>query len=73
MAQPVWAHVATDLFLLSPAIAADPGGSVTESDAIRLFLEQSPQARRIPLIGRSADAEWRREARLSNPEVAYQI
>ena len=73
MALSVWARVAIVLFSLSTATAADLGDRVTESDAIRLFLEQSPQARRIPLIGQSADAEWRREARLSNPEVAYQI
>lgn len=73
MAKPVWACVATFMLLLTPAAATDRGRAVTESDALRLFLEQSPQARRIPLQRLSAEATWRREALPSNPELSYQV
>jgi cobalt-zinc-cadmium efflux system outer membrane protein len=67
------ARVALVLVLLIPAIAVASDEPVTESVAIRLFNEQSPQARRVPLIEQSVGAERRRDARPSNPEVAYQI
>jgi cobalt-zinc-cadmium efflux system outer membrane protein len=65
--------VAAVLFLSSPMIWAESGEPVTEAEAVRLFLERSPQARRIPLVERSGGAEWRREALVSNPEVAYEL
>jgi cobalt-zinc-cadmium efflux system outer membrane protein len=59
--------------VLSTAVAPASTGSVTEADAIRLFLEQSPQARRVPLVVGSVDAALRVETRVSNPDVAYQV
>jgi cobalt-zinc-cadmium efflux system outer membrane protein len=38
-----------------------------------MFLEQSPQARRVPLVAQSAGAERREDAQVSNPAVAYQV
>jgi cobalt-zinc-cadmium efflux system outer membrane protein len=69
----MWARVAVVLVLLIPTSAATSGEPVTESDAIRLFLEESPQARRVPVIMQSADAASRVEARVANPDIAYQI
>jgi outer membrane protein TolC len=73
MALSMRARVAVVLLLLSPASAAVSGEPVTESEAIRLFLEESPQARRLPLIVESVNAASRVEARVANPEIAYQI
>jgi hypothetical protein len=44
------ARAALVITVLSTAVALASTGSVTETDAIRLFLEQSPQARRVPLF-----------------------
>ncbi|MBT8485852.1 MAG: TolC family protein, partial [Phycisphaerae bacterium] len=57
----------------STVVAPASTGSVTEAAAIRLFLEQSPQARRVPLVLESVDAALRVQTRVSNPEVAYQV
>jgi cobalt-zinc-cadmium efflux system outer membrane protein len=65
--------VALVITVLSTAVAPASIGSVTEADAIRLFLEQSPQARRVPLVVESVDAALRVETRVSNPDVAYQV
>jgi len=67
------AHVALVLTALSPSVASASAVPVTEADAVRLFLEQSPQARRVPLVVRSVDGALRVETRVANPEVAYQV
>ena len=59
--------------LLSTAVAPASAEAVTESQAIRLFLEQSPQARRVDSIERASDAALRSEARVADPELAYQV
>ncbi|MDH3593169.1 MAG: TolC family protein, partial [Planctomycetota bacterium] len=46
---------------------------LTEADAIRLFLEQSPQARRGPASERAVRASLRQDARTADPNVAYEI
>jgi cobalt-zinc-cadmium efflux system outer membrane protein len=58
---------------LLPAVAVASDEPVTESDALRLFLEESPQAQKVPLIVQSIGAELRMDARVSNPDVAYQV
>jgi len=67
------ACVACVITVLSTSAAPASAGPVTETEAIRLFLEQSPQARRVPLVVRSVDAALRVETRVANPEIAYQI
>ena len=42
--------------LLCPASVAAPVSSVTEAEAVRLFLEQSPQAAKVPLVEASAES-----------------
>ena len=59
--------------VLSVSVAPASSGAVTEAVAIRIFLEQSPQARRVPLVERSVDAALRIETRVANPDVAYQV
>jgi len=66
-------RVAFASVLLLPSFAFAAAESVTEADAVHLFLEQSPQAQRVPLVVRSVDAALRVEARVANPEIAYQI
>lgn len=61
------------LLLIAPASPAPSGEPVTESEAVRLFLEESPYARRIPVVARSASSARRELGLPSNPEVAYQI
>lgn len=61
------------LALLSAAVAFTPNAALTEVEALRLFMEQSPQAHRVPLLERAAAAAMRAEARVANPEVSYQI
>jgi cobalt-zinc-cadmium efflux system outer membrane protein len=73
MAPSVKARVAAVLIVLTPVAAAAAVETVTERDAIRIFLEQSPQARLGPLIERSVAADIRRGAPLPNPAVAYQV
>jgi cobalt-zinc-cadmium efflux system outer membrane protein len=73
MASSMRAPVATSLFLTLSAIAMASGESITESGAVRLFIEQSPNARTIPLIQRSVEEEGRAVARPHNPSVAYQV
>jgi cobalt-zinc-cadmium efflux system outer membrane protein len=65
--------VAVIFVLLLPAVAVASDEPVTESDALRLFLEESPQAQKVPLIVQSIGAELRVDARVSNPDVAYQV
>jgi cobalt-zinc-cadmium efflux system outer membrane protein len=73
MAPSTRACMAVIIMLFLPAVASASGEAVTEAQAIRLFLEQSPQARRVPLIELSVGASRRSVAPISNPEVAYQV
>ncbi len=66
------AQVAFVLGLLSLSVA-HASGTVTEPDAIRIFLGQSPQARRVAVIERTVEAELRLETRVANPNIAYQV
>ena len=59
--------------VLSASIAPASSSAMTEAAAIRIFLEQSPQARRVPLVERSVDAALRIETRVANPDVAYLV
>ena len=67
------ARVAFVLIVLSISAAPASPGSITEAESVRLFLERSPQARRVPLAVRSVDAALRVETRVANPEIAYQV
>ena len=67
------ARVAFMFVLMSSAITLASSGPVTEGEAIRLFMEQSPRARQVPLVVRSVDAELRVDARVANPEINYQV
>jgi cobalt-zinc-cadmium efflux system outer membrane protein len=59
------------LSLSSVALASS--SPITEADAVRIFLEESPRARSVPVIVQSVEAELRVDAPISNPSVAYQI
>ncbi|MCP3978496.1 MAG: TolC family protein [bacterium] len=73
MAPSVRPVVAIILFLLLPIGAAASARSVTEAEAFRLFLEQSPDARLAPAVLRAASAESRLETPVSNPELSYSV
>jgi len=67
-------HVAFVLvFLLLSSVALASSTPITEADAVRLFLEESPRAQSVPVIVQSVGAEFRLDAPVSNPSVAYQI
>ena len=65
--------IAVLLSVTTGAAAAASVEPLSESEAIRLYLEQSPRARMVPLIQASVAAERREDALLPNPVVAYQI
>ena len=67
------AQVAFVFDVLCTSVAPASAGGVTEAEAVRIFLEQSPQALRVPVIERAVDAALRVETRVANPEVAYQV
>jgi cobalt-zinc-cadmium efflux system outer membrane protein len=67
------ARVAFVFVLLLPSFTLASSETVTEADSIRLFLEESPQARTVPLTVQSVGAQLRVDTRVSNPSVAYQI
>jgi cobalt-zinc-cadmium efflux system outer membrane protein len=46
---------------------------ISEQEAVRVFLEQSPQARRASLAERAEAAARRDRAQPSNPRVSYQV
>lgn len=74
MASPLRARVAVLICFLSISVSAVTSDApVTEPEAIRLFLEESPQAQRVSVIVRSADAASRVEAPVANPEIAYLV
>lgn len=72
----VWswrARVAFILVVLLNPLAAASAVAVTEAEAIRVFLERSPQARRVPLIEQRVEAALREDTRVANPQVSYQV
>ena len=73
MEPPVWAGLA--LILISFDVSATYGSTkaITEADAIRIFLDESPQARLVSLHAEAVGAELSIGAEVSNPTVAYQI
>jgi len=72
MTTTVGPRVALALGLLFPAFATASDEVITESDAVRLFLDRSPQAQRIPLIEQSAGDARRVDAVLANPEITFE-
>jgi len=73
MESPVGARAALVIACFLPPAALASGDAVTEADAIRLFLEDSPQARAVPVTIRAVDAESRLDTRVANPNVSYAI
>jgi cobalt-zinc-cadmium efflux system outer membrane protein len=65
--------MAVVFILFLPVLSVASAEAVTEADAIRLFHEQSPRARQVPLIAQTAGAELRIDSRVANPEVTYQV
>ena len=65
--------VALLVLMLSPALVAEQRPAVSESEALRLFLEESPHARKVPLASREVEAEMRGRSLLANPEIGYAI
>jgi len=64
-------RVALVLVILASSIM--PAFAVTEAEAIGIFLEQSPQARRVTTIEQGVDAALRVDSHVANPVVAYQV
>jgi cobalt-zinc-cadmium efflux system outer membrane protein len=58
--------------MLSTSLAP-AAGTISEADAIRMFVEHWPQARRVPVVQRSVDAAFRAESRITDPQLAYQV
>jgi cobalt-zinc-cadmium efflux system outer membrane protein len=71
MASTMQARVAIFFIAMNLAVVSAAGATFTESDAIALFLEASPQAQQVPVIERSANAANRVEAPVANPEIGY--
>ncbi|NIM02258.1 MAG: TolC family protein [Acidobacteria bacterium] len=68
-----WRVRATLVLTALSVLIAPASAGVTEEEALRVFLEQSPQARRPPVIERAVDAALRAETRIANPELSYQV
>jgi cobalt-zinc-cadmium efflux system outer membrane protein len=68
-----WACVALAVVSVESPAAPRPSGRVTEADVIRLFLDDSPQARLVLLRAEGTGAERRMGSEVPNPAVAYQI
>lgn len=72
-----WSYGAQTAFALSSVILTSfvpaASGALSEADATRIFLEQSPQARRVAAIERSVDAAERVASRPENPNIAYSV
>jgi cobalt-zinc-cadmium efflux system outer membrane protein len=73
MRPPLWAGVALILFSINSSTAVDPAGSITEVDAVRLFLDESPQAPLISLRAEATGAAANIGTEVANPSVTYQI
>lgn len=65
--------VAVFLALSIPVRVTAPDAVLTEQDAVRLFLERSPQSRKPPLVETAVREDSRGAALLSNPVVGYQV
>jgi cobalt-zinc-cadmium efflux system outer membrane protein len=61
------------VLVLSSIPVANASDVVSEPEAIRMFLERSPQARRVAVIERTVDAELRVDTRVANPSIAYEV
>ncbi len=73
MQPPVWACLALILVLFEASATFGSTRAITEADAIRIFLQESPQARLVSLNAEAAGAELSIGDEVSNPTVAYQI
>ena len=73
MGMPIKVHVALIIAGTVSTIAVGSNLSVTESDAIRLYLETSPRAEALPLRVQAVDAELRVDAVTPNPTVTYAV
>lgn len=70
----VWIWACAALAVVPASLAEPrPSGPVSEEDAIRLFLEGSPQARLVALRAEKVRAEARAGNEVSNPAIAYQV
>jgi len=67
------AGLALVIFFFLSSLGVASNEAITEADAIRLFLAESPQARVVPLTKKSVDAELRRDALVPNPLIAYEV
>ena len=66
-------RVAFVIVLLLPSVALASSMTVTEEDAVRLFLDESPQARLASLRAEATGAEANIGTEVANPTVTYQI
>jgi cobalt-zinc-cadmium efflux system outer membrane protein len=73
MGLPIRAHVAFIVACTVSTVAFGSSASVSESDAIRLYLEESPRVQALPLRVQAVDAALRIDAVLPNPTVTYAI
>ena len=73
MRPPLWAGVALILLSVNSSTAVDPPASITEVDAVRLFLDESPQARLVSLRAEATGAAANIGTEVANPSVTYQI
>jgi cobalt-zinc-cadmium efflux system outer membrane protein len=73
MGMPIKVYVALIVACTVSTIAVGSNLSVTESDAIRLYLETSPRAEALPLRVQAVDAELRVDAVTPNPTVTYSV
>ncbi|MHC4140447.1 MAG: TolC family protein [Planctomycetota bacterium] len=73
MQPPVWAGLALILVSFEASASLAPTRAITEADAVRIFLDESPQARLVSLNAEAAGAELSTGTEVSNPSVAYQI
>ncbi len=64
---------ALTFLVVSIAFVTASAAAVTEVEAVRLFLQSSPRADRGALAERSVRARLQAEARIANPEIAYQL
>lgn len=69
----VWACMALAVVPVESLAAPRPSGPVSEVDAIRLFLDGSPQAQLVALRAERAGAARRAGNEVSNPAIAYQV
>jgi len=73
MKPPVWAGVALVLISFDSTIALGASGDITEAEAVRMFLAESPQSRMVLLRAEAAGAEMSIGTEAPNPEVVWQV